>query len=206
MFTGIVETLGKIKKIEGNLFTISHDFGEQFSVGDSIALSGMCTTVLKSDKESFVVEIMAESRRRTTFGSAVEEDFVNLERPAQIGARNSGHFVTGHIDETGEILEKEKEGDYWRFRISVSEKNAPLIVEKGSIAVDGTSMTISQVSSSNSKQSIKSGVRTWLEVCVISHTLEHTLFGKKSVGDRVNLEYDILGKYVLRAEELEKDE
>ncbi|NJP04040.1 riboflavin synthase, partial [Candidatus Gracilibacteria bacterium] len=191
--------LGTIEKIDGNLFTISHDFDEVFSLGDSMALSGMCTTVLKSDEKRFVVEIMEESRRRTTFGAVSVGDFVNLERPAKIGARNSGHFVTGHIDETGEILEKAREGDYWRFRISVSDKNAPLIVEKGSIAIDGTSMTISKISPRGTGDP---GVGHYFEVCVISHTFEHTLFGKKSIGDNVNLEYDILGKYILRAEEL----
>jgi riboflavin synthase len=198
MFTGIVETLGQIEKIDGNRFTILHDFDDVFALGDSIALSGMCTTVLDSNKKNFTVEIMEESRRRTTFGSASVGEFVNLERPAQIGARNSGHFVTGHVDETGDILEKEREGDYWRFRISVSEKNAALIVEKGSIAVDGTSMTISNVSQARALEPRLA----WFEVCVISHTFDHTLFGKKSIGDRMNLEYDVLGKYILRKEEL----
>ena len=204
MFTGIVETLGQVEKIDGNFFTISHGFDEVFSIGDSIALSGMCTTVLDSEKNSFLVEIMEESRRRTTFGEAVTGDFVNLERPVRIGARNSGHSVTGHIDETGEILEKVKEGDYWRFRISVSEKNVALVVEKGSVAVDGVSMTVSKVSSRDGSYP-GMDLQHWLEVCVISHTFEHTLFGKKEEGDLVNLEYDILGKYILRAEELKNE-
>lgn len=190
MFTGIVEATGLVKSIDGNKFTITHPFGEQFSVGESIALSGMCSTVLMANKKEFTVEIMLESRRRTTFGSALTGDKVNLERSAQIGARNSGHFVTGHIDEVGKIESLSRDGDAWRFRISFSPENAELVVEKGSIGIDGCSMTVAACG------------RDWLEVCVISHTFSETLFGVKKTGDEVNLEFDILGKYILRREEL----
>ncbi len=192
MFTGIVEAVGAIKNIEGNKFTISHSFGEQFSVGESIALSGMCSTVLTASEAKFIVEIMLESRRRTTFGSALVGDKINLERSAQIGARNSGHFVTGHIDEVGKISSLSRDGDAWRFRISFSKENAELVVEKGSIGIDGCSMTVASCGGD------------WLEVCVISHTFAETLFGVKKEGDGVNLEFDILGKYILRREELGK--
>ncbi len=194
MFTGIVEAAGEVKLIEGNKFTITHPFGEKFSVGESVALSGMCSTVLTATPEEFVVEIMLESRRRTTFGSAVGGDKINLERSAQIGARNSGHFVTGHIDEVGEIISIARDGDAWRFRIEFSDKNAELVVEKGSIGIDGCSMTVADCG------------ENWLEVCVISHTFKETLFGVKKEGDGVNLEFDILGKYILRRAELEGGE
>ncbi len=192
MFTGIVEAVGEIKSIEGNKFTITHPFEEEFSTGESIALSGMCSTVLTADEKAFTVEIMLESRRRTTFGTAVVGEKINLERSAQIGARNSGHFVTGHIDEVGSIISLSRDGDAWRFRISFSKQNAELVVEKGSIGIDGCSMTVSACCDS------------WLEVCVISHTFSETLFGIKKKGDSVNLEFDILGKYILRREELNK--
>jgi riboflavin synthase len=192
MFTGIVEATGTIKSIEGNKFTITHPFGEQFGVGESIALSGMCSTVLEATEQYFVVEIMLESRRRTTFGTCSVGEKVNLERSAQIGARNSGHFVTGHIDEVGKISSISRDGDAWRFRISFSPKNAELVVEKGSIGIDGCSMTVAACG------------RDWLEVCVISHTFAETLFGVKKEGDGVNLEFDILGKYILRKEELQE--
>lgn len=192
MFTGIVEATGSIKSIDGNKFTISHPFGEKFEVGESIALSGMCSTVLDANKEEFVVEIMLESRRRTTFGDAREGDKVNLERSAQIGARNSGHFVTGHVDEAGKIVSIVRDADAWRFRISFSDKNAELVVEKGSIGIDGCSMTVAACGND------------WLEVCVISHTFAETLFGLKKEGQGVNLEFDILGKYILRREEVNK--
>lgn len=192
MFTGIVEAAGEVKCIDGNKFTITHPFGEKFSVGESIALSGMCSTVLTASPEEFIVEIMLESRRRTTFGSASVGEKINLERSAQIGARNSGHFVTGHIDEVGKISSISRDGDAWKFRINFSDKNAELVVEKGSIGIDGCSMTVSNCG------------RNWLEVCVISHTFSETLFGVKKEGDGVNLEFDILGKYVLRREELQR--
>ena len=191
MFTGIVEAVGTIKLIEGNKFTITHPFGEQFSLGESIALSGMCSTVLVATSTEFVVEIMLESRRRTTFGVCSVGDKINLERSAQIGARNSGHFVTGHVDEVGMVSSLFRDGDAWRFRISFSKKNAELVVEKGSIGIDGCSMTVAAC-----------GV-DWFEVCVISHTFKETLFGIKKEGDDINLEFDILGKYVLRREELQ---
>lgn len=192
MFTGIVEATGTIKSIDGNKFTITHPFGEPFGVGESIALSGMCSTVLEATEQDFVVEIMLESRRRTTFGTAVAGEKINLERSAQIGARNSGHFVTGHIDEVGKISSISRDGDAWRFRISFSPKNAELVVEKGSIGIDGCSMTVAACGPD------------WLEVCVISHTFAETLFGVKKEGDGVNLEFDILGKYILRKEELQE--
>ncbi len=192
MFTGIVEAVGTIEYIDGNKFTITHPFGETFSIGESISLSGMCSTVLITNEESFTVEIMLESRRRTTFGSAKRGDKINLERSVQIGVRNSGHFVTGHIDEVGKISSISRDGDAWRFRIEFSPKNAALVVEKGSIGIDGCSMTVANCGND------------WLEVCVISHTFSETIFGTKKEGDGVNLEFDILGKYIVRREELEK--
>ncbi len=191
MFTGIVEDVGTIKSIEGNKFTITHRFGEKFSVGESIALSGMCSTVLTANEEEFTVEIMLESRRRTTFGTALVGEKVNLERSAQIGERNSGHFVTGHIDEVGKISSITRDGDAWKFRISFSKQNAELVVGKGSIGIDGCSMTVAACGDD------------WLEVCVISHTFRETLFGVKKERDGVNLEFDILGKYILRKKEVE---
>ena len=192
MFTGIIETQGTIKSIKDNKFTITHPFGEQFSVGESIALSGMCSTVLTANTEEFTVEIMLESRRRTTFGTAKVEDSINLERSVRIGDRNSGHSVTGHIDEAGKILSIIRDGDAWKFRIGFSQKNAALVVEKGSVGIDGCSMTVAGCG------------KDWLEVCVISHTFAETLFGIKKEEDGVNLEFDILGKYILRQKELDK--
>ncbi len=190
MFTGIIESVGEVKKIEGNIFTISHGFGEKFAVGDSIALSGMCTTVLDATEDVFSVEVMEESRRRTIFGDIKEGGKINLERSAVMGGRNSGHFVLGHVDQVGRILERKTVGDYELFRVSISDEFSELIVFKGSITVDGVSLTISDLG------------RDWFEVSIISHTLEVTTLGEKQVGDGVDLEFDILGKYILRREEV----
>ena len=212
MFTGIIEQVGTIQKIEGNLFTISHSFEEKFEIGESIALNGMCSTILqtesvksenlknskpeKSEKEGFIiVEIIEESRRLTTFGSATEGDLVNLERAAIIGGRNSGHNVTGHIDQTGEILKLERSGDYWLIRIRIDEDNRKLVVHKGSVAIEGISLTVSKTSPLCS--SAPSQLSHWLEVSIISHTWEVTNLNTKKIGSPMNLEFDIYGKYVL---------
>ncbi len=188
MFTGIVEATGKIKKIEGNIFTISHGFAEKFSIGDSVALSGACMTIVGLGDQSFQVEIMEESRNKTIFGGISVNGLVNLERSAIIGARNSGHFVTGHIDECGEIVSRKKVEDFELFRIKISPENRKYIVSKGSVAVDGISFTISSLG------------EDFFEISVISHTLKVTNLSEKIVRDGVNLEYDVLGKYVLNNE------
>ncbi len=191
MFTGIIEDIGQIKNIKGNLFTISHHFSEPFEVGESVSLSGMCATVLKTEGQTFTVEIMEESRNRTIFGDAEVKTKINLERSAKIGTRNSGHFVLGHVDQIGEILDRKKVEDFELFRISIFPENEKFIVPKGSIAVDGISLTISNLG------------KNCFEVSIISHTLTHTTLGEKQKGDKVNLEFDILGKYILRANELD---
>ena len=192
MFTGIIEALGRIKKINGNQFTIVHPFDTSFRIGDSVALSGMCTTVIKSNNHTFSVEVMEESRNKTIFGQAKEGMLINLERSALIGDRNSGHFVLGHIDQMGIITERKKVEDFVLFRVSVKQENQKYLVYKGSIAVDGISLTVAGLEEKA------------FEVALISHTLKQTTLGKKQVGDTVNLEFDVLGKYVLRAAALEK--
>jgi len=213
MFTGIIEQIGKIQKIDENRFTILESLKFEKSksskdcrgriyaspteilqnslkIGESIAVNGTCLTVLEFQKNSFTVEIMAESRERTTFSSAQVGDLVNLERSVIIGARNSGHFVTGHIDEVGKILKLERVNDFWLVRISLSAKNRNLVVEKGSIAVGGISLTVSGVG------------KDWFEVSLISHTWNETNVSKKKEGDGVNVEFDVLGKYIAKNEEL----
>ena len=188
MFTGIIEAIGKIKKIDNNLFTISHPFEEAFAIGDSIGLSGMCTTVIKTKENTFTVEVMGESRKLTIFGNIKVGNTINLERPAQIGARNSGHFVLGHVDQVGKIIDRKNIEDFVLFRIAISPENQKLVVFKGSVAVDGISLTVSSIG------------ENYFEVSLISHTLIHTTLGKKQAGDFVNLEFDILGKYILKSQ------
>jgi len=186
MFTGIIESVGEILRIDDGIFTISHDFDEKLEIGQSIALSGMCATIIKIDNRQFSVKIIKISRDRTIFGVAKVGEKINLELPSRIGSRNSGHFVLGHIDEIGVILKREKIADFENFRIQISKKNENLIVEKGSIAVDGVSLTISNFG------------KNWFEVSIIPHTTKNTTFKNKFVGDVVNLEFDILGKYIFR--------
>lgn len=197
MFTGIIQQVGRIKIIEDNRFEISHNYSETFEIGESIALNGMCATVVEIYNSSFAVEIMKESRDRTVFGSAQEGDLVNLERSAKIGQRNSGHHVTGHIDQVGTILKLEKKDDFWLFRISIDPENALFIVQKGSVAVDGISLTISDLANRGSKNPEPKLGKYWFEVSIISHTWEQTNLHTKKEGDPVNLEFDILGKYAI---------
>ena len=197
MFTGIIEDCGRIKKIENNLFTISHKFQEPLTIGESIALSGMCSTIIKTDHHEFTVEIMIESRKRTIFGTAKVGSLINLERSAKIGTRNSGHFVLGHVDQVGKVIERKRVSDYELFKIAVAPENAKLIIFKGSVAIDGISLTISNLSAPKEKH-------PWIEVSIISHTLKVTNLKDKKVDDLVNLEFDVLGKYILRAKEIQE--
>jgi riboflavin synthase len=190
MFTGIIEGVGEIKNIEGNLFTITHPFGEGFAVGESVAISGMCATVLRSDEHQFEVEIIEESRRLTIFGSAEIGTVLNLERSAIIGTRNSGHNVTGHIDQVGKIEKLERQGDYWLVRVQVQPENRKLLVHKGSVALSGISLTVSGVSDLNLSEA-------WFEVSIISHTWAVTNLNRLQIGTAVNVEFDVLGKYAL---------
>jgi riboflavin synthase len=190
MFTGIIEQVGTIQKIDGNKFTIGHSFDEDFCIGESVAVNGACMTVLEQSQSTFTVEIMEESRNRTVFGEAREDDEVNLERSARIGERNSGHNVTGHIDQMGKIVERKEVADFWLFRIGMKKENQKLVVEKGSIAVDGISLTLSGVSTPGLNSD-------WFEVSILPYTLEQTNLKTKNVGDNVNIEFDILGKYVV---------
>ena len=190
MFTGIIEGVGTIKTIEGNIFTITHPFEEGFAVGESIACNGMCATVLTSDKNKFTVEIIEESRKLTTFGRAETGSTINLERSVIIGSRNSGHNVTGHVDQLGCVAKLERQGDYWLIRVSVDAANRKFLVHKGSVALNGISLTISGVSNFETDPA-------WFEVSIISHTWEVANLNKLQEGDVVNVEFDVLGKYAL---------
>ena len=191
MFTGIVEQVGKIKEITGNIFTVLHVFEEPFYKGESIALSGMCTTIIDFTENTFSVEIMEESRNKTIFGNITVGDSINLERSARMDQRNSGHMVSGHIDETGTLLSITAIEDFVCFRIGYSKLNEKFLVPKGSIALDGISLTLSGISAIKEKN-------PWFEVSIISHTLKNTTLGTAQVGDSMNLEFDLFGKYVYR--------
>ncbi len=186
MFTGIIDQIGVIKKIENNLYTISHQYIEKFVQGESIALSGMCTTILSFTNNDFIVEIIETSRKKTIFRSNSVGDKVNLERASKIGSRNSGHFLLGHIDKTILITDKKYVEDFQLVQLKINHQDSCLVVPQGSIAIDGVSLTIASLTDD------------FVEISIISNTWDNTIFKYKKIGDLCNVEFDVLGKYVLR--------
>lgn len=206
MFTGIIEELGEVVAVEsgadssritvrGRVTTADPDHGA------SIAVNGACLTVTDREAKGGVVtfDVMAESLRRTVLGDLAVGDVVNLERAMVLGARLDGHLVQGHVDGTATILERRPSAERRRpevrgtslegweeVRLSLSPELAPFVVDKGSICLDGVSLTLSAIGEDH------------VEVALIPTTLELTTLGHKGIGDRVNVEVDILGKYVQR--------
>lgn len=189
MFTGIVEELGKIRNINmrgnsGQIAIHADKVLEGTKIGDSISVNGICLTVTSLEKEGFTADIMAETVRRSNLKLIKNGDFVNLERAMSADGRFGGHIVSGHIDGTGKITGLKKEENAVWVTIETSEKVLQLIIEKGSICIDGISLTVAAVYDSE------------FQVSVIPHTGEETTLLKKKRGDVVNLENDIIGKYV----------
>ncbi|WP_448809295.1 riboflavin synthase [Agromyces bauzanensis] len=195
MFTGIIEELGTITRIERTADAARLTVRGPIAVegarhGDSISVSGVCLTVVDSDAESFTADVMAQTLAMSTLDDARERQPVNLERAALVGDRLGGHIVQGHIDGTARVLEV-RPGAAWRvIRFSLDEAHAPLVVDKGSIAVDGVSLTVSDLGDEPSG--------SWFEVSLIPETLASTTLGRLDVGDRVNIETDILARHVER--------
>lgn len=189
MFTGIVEELGMIKRISiqgtsGQIAIRANKVLERTRIGDSIAVNGICLTVTSLQRDGFTADIMAETVRRSSLSKAVNGDAVNLERAMAADGRFGGHIVSGHIDGTGKIVSYRKEENAVWVEIETSGDILKLIVEKGSICIDGISLTVADVSD------------TEFKVSVIPHTGEETTLLKKKPGDLVNLENDVVGKYV----------
>ena len=188
MFTGIIEKIGKVTRVTstaGNrLLKIEADL--ELKPGDSIATNGVCLTVIKNEGKSFMVESVAETLKTTNIGHLQVGDLVNLERPLAIGDRLGGHFVTGHIDELAKILSLKKLSGSTIMEIGITPKNLAYLVNKGSIAVEGVSLTVCGLS------------RQGFSVSLIPFTLNNTTFGKKRVGDLLNIEYDLLAKHIVK--------
>jgi len=196
MFTGIVSELGKVISVEpldgaSRLMVNAPGTVGGVEVGDSIAVNGVCLTAVAVDGSAFTVEIVEESLRRSSLGSLWEGDTVNLERPMIAGGRFDGHIVQGHVDGVGHVEVIHHEGEASRFRISIPGDLSRYIVEKGSIAVDGTSLTVTAVSEALAEEA-------WFEVVLIPHTLDATVLGTIEIGSAVNLEVDVIAKYVER--------
>lgn len=185
MFSGIVEEMGRVKAVQGNkLIVQARKVLEGAKVGDSINLNGTCLTITSLDKGAFSVEVMPETLRRTNLGQLRPGDWVNLERALTYGGRIGGHLVQGHIDATGRIISIIKEDRSMVLKISAPRQLLPYIVEKGFIAVEGVSLTVVEVKDSS------------FIVSLVPYTIENTNLGKKRVGDLVNLEVDIVSKYI----------
>jgi riboflavin synthase len=195
MFTGIIEERGTITRIERSddaaRVTVRGPLAvEGAKHGDSISVSGVCLTIVDFDDHSFTADVMAQTLAMSTLDGATPGLEVNLERAARVGDRIGGHIVQGHIDGTAQLLEI-RPGEAWRvIRFSLDAAHAPLVVDKGSIAVDGVSLTVSAVGDEPDG--------SWFEVSLIPETLAATTLGEREVGDLVNIETDILARQVER--------
>jgi riboflavin synthase len=191
LFTGIVETMGAVVALEseGDLLRIAIEAGpvaEGVRIGDSIAVNGGCLTVTAIDGARLAFEAIRETQQRTALGDLGPGSKVNLERALRADGRLDGHIVQGHVDGVGSVRALERVGDDVRLSVECGAELADAMVEKGSVSIDGVSLTVAGVSD------------TGFEVALIPHTLEVTTLGELKTGDRVNLEADVLGKYVKR--------
>ena len=190
MFTGIVEEIGKVRAARpGQLTVAAQKVLEDTKLGDSIAVNGVCLTVTEVSPDSFSVDVMPETLRRTSLGALRPGDGVNLERPLAVGGRFGGHFVQGHVDGVGRVLSVTPEKEALLLKFEATQEIMRYIVEKGFIAVDGVSLTVVECNS------------TSFTVSLVTFTLENTTLGGRRPGDMVNLEVDIIAKYVERLRE-----
>ena len=194
MFTGIIEGLGTIKKFDKNTKTRSAakmqvDLGKLakgLKAGHSVAINGVCLTVTKISKNQAEFEMIGETIKKTDLDALELGDKVNIERSLKVGERMEGHFVLGHIDDIGKIIKIEKKPTEIKFWIELPKDLARYVVKKGSIAIDGISLTLVDV------------IKNKISVCIIPHTMKITNLGSKKIGDKVNIETDVLGKYITK--------
>jgi len=194
VFTGIIEGLGTIKKFDKNTKTRSAakmkvDLGKLskgLKAGHSVAINGVCLTVTKISKNQAEFEMIGETLKKTDLGALESGDKVNIERSLKVGERMEGHFVLGHIDDIGKIIKIEKKPTEIKFWIELPNDLARYVVQKGSIAIDGISLTLVDV------------IKNKISVCIIPHTMKITNLGSKKIGDKVNIEIDIIGKYTTK--------
>ena len=185
MFSGIVEEMGILRKVGQSALTIeAQSIIEDLGVSDSICVNGACLTVTSVSGCAFTIDVVPETLRRTNLGNLSEGDMVNLERSIKVGGRLGGHFVQGHVDCTGLITEILPDGDAQHIKFSAPTDFMRYVVEKGFVCVDGVSLTVVSVEDS------------CFSIALIPFTRTHTVFGKKHVGDHVNLEADVIAKYV----------
>lgn len=194
MFTGLVEAVGELVERHatsgGFRLRIGTALGTELSPGDSVAVNGVCLTVIFADATQFHADVGPETARVTTLGWLPQGSAVNLERPLRPDGRLGGHFVQGHVDAIGHVEQLRADAEFHWLTVSFPPSLAPYIVEKGSIAVDGISLTVAGLGKDR------------FDVQVVPFTMDHTNLGRAQVRDRVNLECDMVGKYVVRAAEL----
>jgi riboflavin synthase len=190
MFTGIIEGLGEVLEIttmgEASKIRYTAPFAHELSIDDSVSINGVCQTVIDCDTESFTTQLVEETLRKTNFGSLKTGDTVNLERSLTLQQRLDGHIVQGHVDTVARVEAIVQEETGWLYTMQISEQYQNYIVGRGSIAINGISLTVAR----DMGQSFM--------VAIIPYTYEHTNMHTLGVGDSVNLEFDILGKYVLK--------
>jgi riboflavin synthase len=198
MFTGIITGLGRVEAIrpagEGDavVLTVSAPgHAADLGLGGSIAVNGVCLTAISFEGDSVEIDVMGETLRHSTTGSLRVGDTVNLERCVPAGGRLDGHVVQGHVDGIGALIEREDLGNWERLRFSVPRDLARYVARKGSIAIDGTSLTVTDVSPASEPEQ-------WFEVGLIPTTLRETVMGLRVPGDPVNLEVDVMAKYAER--------
>ena len=194
MFTGLVESVGELieRKATGGGFRlrIASPLAAELSPGDSVAVNGVCLTVIVAERNEIHADVGPETLRVTTLGTMATGSVVNLERPLRADSRFGGHFVQGHVDGVGYIEELRADADFHWLTVSFPPALARYIVHRGSIAVDGISLTIAGLGADR------------FDIQVVPYTMEHTNLSRVQLRDRVNLECDLVGKYVVRAAEL----
>lgn len=191
MFTGIIEEMGTVKALRreagaARLSLYAATVLDGTALGDSICVNGVCLTVVEMGKSEFSADVAVETLRVTNLGELKAGARVNLERALQLSARIGGHLVSGHVDAVGRLREKRDEGNGWRIFFDAPETVLRYVIKKGSIAIDGISLTVADVD------------RAGFSIAMIPHTARLTTLGFKAAGDTVNLESDIIGKYVER--------
>ena len=189
MFTGIVEELARVKKIKnkkkGIRYTISaNTVLDDLEIGDSICINGVCLTVTQQQKDMFSLDIIEETLDKSNLGKLKENDYVNLERAMKVSDRFGGHIVQGHVETQGVIIEKQIEEDVARISVCLDHEWMRYCIPKGSITLDGVALTIASIN------------KNIIEIALIPHTLENTTLGLKDRSDTLNVETDIIGKYI----------
>jgi riboflavin synthase len=190
MFTGIVETLGTVDSIQStghsSRLVLRASILDDIVGGDSVAVNGVCLTATAVSDGSFAADVMAETLRRTSLGSLEAGDPVNLERAVTASTRLGGHVVQGHVDGVGQLTRRAPAGEFDEISIQLPESLLPYVVEKGSIAIDGVSLTVAAIAGNE------------ITIGLIPETLQRTTLGRRGVGDAVNIEVDVMAKYVER--------